>query len=132
MSGLCSTEFEEKVMAKIQKSVGDLLTEDDLRDLVTKGIEKLFYDPRVETDGWRRIEHPPLIVHIVKELLREEVEKAVTSYVNENSDKMLNIVREVVREGIGEAFLKAMQSKFQNDLYTFQQNLEARLASAGV
>ena len=132
MAGLCSAEFEEKLMSRVRDIAGDLLTEDDLRDLVSNGIQKLFFDPRVEHEGWRKIEHPPLIVHIVEELLREEVEKAVTAYIEEHSDEILDKVREVVQEGVGTAFVKALQSKFSYDLMTFQQNIEARLANSGI
>lgn len=130
--GICSPEFENKVMARIRESVGELITEDELKQIVSEGIRKLFFDPRIEHDGWRKIEHPPLIVHVVKELLREEVEKAVETFVKENSEEIIAKVRDVVQEGIGEALIQALNSRFYYEISTFQQNIESRLMSSGL
>lgn len=59
-----------------------------------------------------------LILHsIVKELLEPTVRKVADAWVNEHKEEVLKVVDAVISEGMAKALLRAIDTKFQNDLF---------------
>ena len=53
--------FQDRMKDKIREGIGDLLTDDDLKVLIDKGIDDVFFTTRYTGESYNRKEHPPLI-----------------------------------------------------------------------
>jgi len=122
--------FQEKMHDKIRDSIGDLISNEELKVLVDKAVQELFFTERriPGSNSWdSNNAEPPLIHEIVEELLMETVQDIVKVYFNEHPQEILKVVNQVVKEGLGSALMSALTSSFQNDLITFKAGIENKL-----
>ena len=124
--------FEERMKDRIKDSIGDLITDEDLTKLVNRGIDDVFFKKVVVRDGYRDAkELPSLMESIVKELLEEKVRLFAQQYVRTHEKEVLETLDKVVIEGAGKAVLAALTGLFQNQLYSFQANIQSQLQNGG-
>ena len=121
--------FQEKMRDRIKDSIGELMTDEELKDLVNRGLEEAFFRERkVTTDTWGHTKiQPPFLHEILKELLKESVDKHVSDFIDNHPDDVIKTIREVHSLGIGNAILSAINNKFSMDFIDFQTSIETRL-----
>lgn len=125
-----SETFEEKMKQRIKDSIGDLLTDEDLSKLVTKGLEDVFFKAVTVSEGWNSTKTTPPYMHsIVKELLEPTVRKVADVWISEHKEEVLKVVDTVISEGMAKALLRAIDTKFQNDLFNLQIGIQNNLQS---
>lgn len=95
----------DNVVERLKKQpIGDLITEEDLYDIVNQAIPKVFFEKRIETDnsGYssRQVEKEPLIFEIMRQVLKSHVEQLVKDWTVENADKILEHWKMVTDENI--------------------------------
>lgn len=120
-----SQSFEEKMKARLKESVGDLITDDELQKILYRGMDEIFFKSMDIVNEWGRVtgQKTPLAHTLVKELLKERVDVLLTQWIKDHPDQINDIIKEVVTAGIGNALISALTTKFQSDLYMFQNNL---------
>jgi len=124
-----SASFEQKMRDRIRESIGDLIDEETLRKLIEKGIQTTFFEPRLKATTYSRREEyePPLIHTFLKDLLEEEVSRQVAIWISENNDLITAHLKQTLDQGIGMSLIKALQSTFQSDLITLENNILTRI-----
>ncbi len=95
----------DNVVERLKKQpIGDLITEEDLYDIVNQAIPKVFFEKRIETDnsGYssRQVEKEPLIFEIMRQVLKSHVEQLVKDWAVQNSDKILEHWKMVTDQNI--------------------------------
>lgn len=124
--------FEDKLKDKIKDSIGNLITDEDLSKLVNRSLEEIFFTPRKNPKKTYYSNNepetiPPFLHDIVRECLQPSVNKAVKDYIENNPEEVLDVIRTIVTEGVGNAVVKAMNMQFQSQILTFQQNITNQL-----
>ena len=124
--------FESKLKDKIRDSIGDLITNEDLSRLVHRSVEEIFFEPRKNKnrEHWQsnQVEFlPPLLHDIVKQLLQPMVTEVIKEYISTHREEVLKVVETVVTNGVGNAVVTSMNTQFQNQLLTFQLNIQNQL-----
>lgn len=103
-----------------QQPVGDLITEEDLYEIVKEAIPKVFFEERKVVDGSgynaRTVTKPPLIYDVMKEVLTEHVKTFVKEWTVENSDKILQHWKEVTDENIVSYVEKIQKEKINAEV----------------
>ena len=105
----------DRVVERLKlQPLGDLITEEDLHDIVKQAIPKAFFEKRAEIDrsSYRNevIYKDPLIVELMRDLLRESTEKAVDAWVKEHSEDILSNWKKVMDAGIVD-YVNQIQAK---------------------
>ena len=105
----------DRVVERLKlQPLGDLITEEDLHDIVKQVIPKAFFEKRAEIDrsSYRNevIYKDPLIVELMRDLLRESTEKAVDAWVKEHSEDILSNWKKVMDAGIVD-YVNQIQAK---------------------
>lgn len=126
--------FEMKMSKRIKESIGDLITDDDLSKLVHRSLEEVFFTPRKNPNRtYYNSNEPdtiaPLLHDIVKQTLKPLVTEVIKDYIATHNDEVLKIVNDVVTAGVGNAVVTAMNMQFQNQLLTFQTNIQNQLTT---
>lgn len=116
--------FEERMMGRIRESIGDLMTDDDLKKIVERGVHKAFFEPTKRTDGYRTIEEDPKILSVLRGLLIERVRGAVDDWVTRNPEKVETILADMMREGLARIILQQFESKFSTATFQFQNEVQ--------
>lgn len=119
-----SKSFNEKMRDRIKESIGDLLSDEDLTKIVDEGIRMVFFQPYNTIDKWgAKVEHLPLIVTVVKELLTSRVNEKADQWFAENPDKVSEILDQVIRDGIVKMVMSSFEEKTQSALIGLKQHI---------
>lgn len=128
--------FETKLKSKIKESIGDLITDEELSKMVNRSMEEIFFAKRPNSKRNSYVYNssepeflPPLIHEIVKDCLQPAVNSAVSEYIKSHPEIIKAAVNDVVSAGVGNAVVTAMNMQFQNQLLTFQTNINNQLSS---
>lgn len=120
--------LEQKVTERVHQSIGDLITEQDLKAVVERGIEKALFQVRTVPDtgyrGWKEV--PSLVDTIVENLLRAKMEEAVRQWLEENPVQIQLAIERAMKAGVAQALLDALDCRFQNIFEIGVQNLQNR------
>lgn len=97
-----NTSIVDRVVERLKLApVGDLITEEDLFDIVKQAIPKVFFEERVVNEGYgRTTRHPPLIFDAMKQGMEAHVRKAVANWLVENADIMKAHWQKVLDESL--------------------------------
>lgn len=95
----------DRVVERLKlQPLGDLITEEDLHDIVKQAIPKTFFEKRTEVDqssyNPKTVYKDPLIVEVMRDLLKKSVEDAVRAWINENRQPLIDHWKQVMDTGI--------------------------------
>lgn len=105
--------------------IGDLVTEDDLREIVKDAIQKTFFEERITrtNDGWRNndVRKPPLIVEVMGEVLKDAAAGHVKAWLDENPDVVIGYWKKVMDIGLIKYVEDMVAAKSTENLRTIMQ-----------
>lgn len=95
----------DRVVERLKSQpLGDLITEEDLHEIVKSAIPKVFFAEREEFEGsgynQRTVKKEPALVAVMRELLKESAKVAVDKWMIENADTISDHWRKVIDEGL--------------------------------
>jgi hypothetical protein len=100
-----------RVSKRIQESqLGDLITEDDLKELVKQSINDIFFKERgIESNYGRTTLKPSLFHEVVEKLMRETFDRLVGEWIRDNPQVMADYWKKVCDKGLSE-YVQSVQS----------------------
>jgi hypothetical protein len=123
-----SKTFQERMYERVRDSIGDLMTDEDLKKIVEAGLQKAFFEGKERTEYGRVIAiEPPLIVGIVKELLGDKVKEEVKAYLQANPDVIQKAIHEAIAKGFFELVVSYFENKVEQSMYDFSNQLARNL-----
>lgn len=123
-----SKSFEERMMDMMKENVGNLFTPDDLKKIVERGIEKLFFEARLTNSNYGRNDYKAsLSEELVKKHMEEQVRIAIAEWIKDNPEKMLPIIETAINKGITTHIMNAVESLFQNTFWHFGEQLKQQI-----
>lgn len=96
----------DRVVERLKKQpLGDLITEEDLHDIVKQAIPKVFFDPvrKIENPGKYNettVSVEPHIVTVMRDLLKDSAKAALETWMAENSEMMVEQWKTMIDEGV--------------------------------
>lgn len=118
--------FEENILNKVKESIGDFISDDDLKKLVEKGIQEAFFKERIISTGYYGNENkilPSPFVELIQNLLKDKIFEILKEYVNSHSEEVNKAIRETLEQGIYEL----MMNYFRNQSAMPLQELISKL-----
>jgi hypothetical protein len=120
--------LQERVGDRIREQIGDLMTDDDLRLLVDRALTDAFFKERRETRHYGQdIIHPPPVVELVRDLLKQRVDAAAAVWLAEHKDELGKHIDNAIGKGFLTFFTQWLDVKMQNDLNIFGNAIRDRL-----
>ena len=128
MNELTTTaDFQTRMFERIREQMGDLLSEEDLRKLVEKAVEKAFFEERIERQTYGRdIVHPPAFVEMVKVEAKPMVQAAVDKWMRDNADEMGERIDQIIRDGIAGVIADHINIAFSMPLHALRSELRSK------
>lgn len=119
MSDLKNETIVDRVVLRLKAApLGDLITEEDLHDIVKEAIPKVFFSERRATEGSgfnsRTVTKEPVIHEIMRELLRDEAQKACEKWLEDNPYTVAAAWKERLDEGLIKFIDAARNQAFDN------------------
>jgi hypothetical protein len=123
--------FEERMMDMMKENAGSLFTPEDLKKIVEKGIEKLYFEQRLVSSNYGRNEYKQsLSEELVNKFMQEQMRIAVTEWIENNPEKILPIIERAIQGGITKSIGNAVEHFFQQTFYQFGESLKNQIISA--
>lgn len=120
MNDIQNMTIVDRVVERLQRQpLGDLITEEDLHDIVKQAIPKVFFAERI---GQRKDSYspqttlPPLLIEIMSKLLRESAEQCVKTYLDENKEVVVEFWKKAMDAGFVNYFRKLEEASAQSHI----------------
>ena len=122
----------DRVVARLQaQPLGDLITEEDLHDIVKEAIPRTFFKDRYIKEGSgfheRTVTKPPLIVEILTGLVRPVVEESVKQWLIEHADETVAHWKRILDKGLVQHVQAVLNDQATADVRAAVMNLVMRL-----
>lgn len=122
----------DRVVQRIQtQPLGDLIVEEDLYDIIKEAIPMVFFEDQVSVEGGgynsKTITKPPLIVEVMREVLKEHAKKYVEEYFINNSDKFAEYFKEAMDVGFENHVKLLHDAKIKDVMTPIFRNLIVQL-----
>lgn len=125
------TNFEEKMKARIKESIGDLITDEELKRLLDKAMQEVFFAPtKVKVNSWETKEGPSLLHSLVKELIEPSMKEAISVWIAQHPEEVAKAIDTVLTNGVGEAVMAAITSQFHSKLWAFGESLKQQMMTS--
>jgi hypothetical protein len=124
--------FEQKLKDRIRDSMGELMSEDDLKKIVEASVNDILFKVRqVKYDtgyggGTSMRQEPPLIQEILTPLIKDMTYKVITEWAKEPQNQAVieATIKERLGKGITDAIAMALDQKFNQAFFGLQQALK--------
>jgi len=120
-----SQSFQQKMFERIKEQIGDLMTEDDLKNVVNAAMQKAFFDKRLTSDHYPR-EMEPLFVELIRNLMATKVEAAMKDWLDKHPGEMEKIVTDVIGQGLINIITNHLNSKASWPLQQLAEQLRQK------
>jgi hypothetical protein len=118
--------FEERMKERIKEGIGDLLSDEEVKKLIDRGMEEVFFKPQSSPDprGYGNNKIKPCLLHeIVKESLQPMVEACVKDYISEHKDEVNLAITTELSKGVGTCMVQAMNNIFMGTMFDFKNQI---------
>jgi hypothetical protein len=124
--------FQEKVKARIRESIGDLMPDEMLQQLVSRAVEDAFFK-RIETSNYygRQEHRDPWLTLFVREQLEKQVQSAVEAWMGANADKITTLIQQTLDGGILTCIARAVSRQFESPMNDLEEKLGGVIATLG-
>lgn len=125
-----SPSFEEKIKSRLRDSIGELISDEDLRMLLTRSIEELFFKPRTkQISSWETRVSPSLIEEMTRELLQSRMDALLKTWLQEHETELNTALHATITQGVGTAVITAITRNMQAPLDQFRVQVQSAFAS---
>lgn len=120
--------FQDRIFTKIKDSIGDLMTDEDLKRLVEAAMQDAFFKDRITKGDYGRVDSkPPLLVELVDKLVRDRVDKAVGAWLDANSATVEKIIADRFADGASGLIAKAFDYRMNQAFEQFGHEIRTAL-----
>jgi hypothetical protein len=115
--------LEERITGRIREQIGELMTDDDLRGIIKRGVEKALFEERYDPDrsnAYHSKTKASLVDELAEKHLAAKMKEAVDTWLKENPERIQQAVDDAVRRGVSDALTRTMDERFAG---IFQQGV---------
>lgn len=118
--------FEQRMFEKVRESIGDLMTEGDLKKIVDKAMQKAFFEERVDSTGYRTVAKPAVFVEMMQAEMSTRVGAALQQWVTDNPLVLEQTLQRVIDGGVMDAVTRALEDRMSGPLTMFAEMLRTQ------
>lgn len=125
-------DFQERLFQKIRADIGTLMTDEELKSLVAKTMERVFFTPEIEKDNWghERSKKPPKIEQLIQEIMQPSLTAAMRTWLDEHPDVVKKALDDALAGGLASSVLRAFDLILSAQFANMQVNLNQALQNA--
>ncbi|HRA18673.1 MAG TPA: hypothetical protein PLZ24_16155 [Flavobacteriales bacterium] len=120
--------FEEVMIARIRKDMGDLMPEEALKAILERSVEKIFFEPTRTPQSYGSDKLGPSWLEVeCEKLLKSQMQDILKKHLQENPEAVKKALNDALDKGIvaafSQAFTSMMSSATQDMAYTITKKL---------
>lgn len=106
--------FEENLMDRIRDSIGELMPDEKLKEILERGVEEaLFKGKRIQKQYGEDEFKTCLVEEMVEELLLGKMKEAVNQWLKDNPEKIEEAIKNAIENGAGQCMVQALDRRFE-------------------
>lgn len=123
--------FEERIKERIRESIGELMPDEALAQIVARGVEDAFFKERLAKDryGYETHTEPAWIVRFLRNELEKQVREATEKWFADNAERVGGLLREILDGSILSVLGRAINSVFREPMDALRSEMEARISA---
>lgn len=122
-----SQDFQTKIFDRIRDSIGDLMTDDDLKKLVDASMQKVFFEDRFKRDSWGAMTvKPPLLTELIEELLQKRVTASVKEWIDAHPEDMKAAIDAAIAKGIFDLVRQHFEQRAAGPMFELANRLQQK------
>jgi transcriptional regulator CtsR len=89
-------DFQQRMFERIRDQIGDLLTEDDLRKIVSAAMDKALWEKQEHHDRYGSVTNTTdgILMTEFRALVRDRLSAGIRDYLRENDEKIMEVMRQ--------------------------------------
>lgn len=122
--------FQERMFEKVRDQISDLMTKDDLKNLVDLSIKKAFFEPAETKDRWGNTIHnnESIFITLIRKEMEPKVKEAIKKWLSEHPEDVENAIDNALAKGM----FGLIQQHIETVSYHPMQQLAEQLRAKGV
>lgn len=109
--------FDQRMLDMFKENVGTLLSEEEMRKIIERGMENLFFTPKMKKSNQfpydEMVDKPPLAYQIAEKLFLERAEHVMMKWLNENQERMFELMeKQLCNENLQGIMLQMFSQMF--------------------
>jgi hypothetical protein len=126
---LTEGSLEDRVVARIKDSLGDLMKDEDYKRLTERAIEQAFFTERKRDPyGYNQQYEPPKLVELVRQAVENQVATQVEAYIAAHPEE----VNKAIELALGKGMLELMTSYWDMKARGPMMELAGKLVQQGL
>ncbi len=122
-----SQTFQEKMFERIRSQMGDLLSDQDLKAIVDKALEKAFFEKTTTYNDYGTASTTePVIITLLRKEMEDQVKKVLQQWLDDNAELVKKTIDETIAKGMFGLVEEHLRRLTDQPLQMFAQNLQAR------
>ena len=119
--------FEDRIIDRIKQGIGDMMTDEELKSILSKGVEKVFFEPRFTgVDRWGTMESKrSLCDEVIANHLEQKLREVINEWVKSNPDAMQNAIESTLKASVAEVVMQAINARFEPAIRMTVQNMKS-------
>lgn len=113
-------------MDRIRASIGELMTDEDLKKIIERGVETALFTEKASGSGWDRKVEPSFVEKAVRELLSQRMTAAVDAWVSANPDRLQAAVNDAIKTGVTGCVMQVMDARFYGMFASMQEQMRSQ------
>lgn len=121
-------QFQERVFARIRDSIGELMTDAELKALLNAAFQKAFFEPAIQSSGYGTVRGDSAFIIEIRKLMEPKVSTAMKEWLRDNPE----LVRKAIDDAIAKGFFGLVQQHLEQQMSLPLQEFANRLRQNGV
>jgi len=118
--------FQERMFIRIRESMGDLMTDDDLKKVVDTAMQKAFFEERRIQDGYHTKTLQPYFVELIQKEMKDQVSNQISAWIAEHPEEVSKCITETLEKGIYGMMVSHFESKMHAPLWELNTKLSQK------
>ncbi len=115
--------FQQRMFTKIQESMGDLMTHEDLKRIVEAAVHESFFKER-KTNGYYDSPKTSLFIELIQKELKPQVALAAKEWMTDHKDEVTRAINEELGKGFFGIVKDYIGDRISNDLNNIKNTLQ--------
>jgi len=109
-----SKTFEQRMMDRIKDSIGELMSDEDLKKIVERSLDTIFFKKPVDRYGHEIDGGRSMAEKVVQEIMKERLDLALSNWLKEHDAEVTAALQTCVNNGLTATVLNTIDRKFSN------------------
>lgn len=124
--------FEERMIEQFKANIGNLMTDDEMRKIIERGMENLFFTPKYTKSKQypynEELSAPPLAYTLAEKMFRESAEAVLMRWMVDNKERMFELLeKQLCNENLQSLMMQMFSQMFMSPIHAASDHVRQQV-----